>query len=189
MIDKTVVKKSLKILGLLICIIILIVFIRKTLARYETSANFKKNINVAFTLIDTSYKQENVLLDNLYPSDTPFEYNFTVQNNDGKNRSEVSLEYDIIIKATTNMPLQYKIKKDDVECETQEEIVTDDDGTFFKQLTVKGENNNLKFGYENNEKANFILSVTFPKNESNAAFADLIENVNILVQARQIIND
>ena len=80
MIDKKKLRKSLLILLLIAIIIIAIILIRNTLARYETTATSDKDIDVAFWVIGESYNTQRMLIKNIYPSDTSFDYTFTVSN-------------------------------------------------------------------------------------------------------------
>ena len=125
MIDKKKLRKSLLILLLIAIIIIAIILIRNTLARYETTATSDKDIDVAFWVIGESYNTQRMLIKNIYPSDTSFDYTFTVSNfevneddNSIKKRAETDLEYELSLTTTTNLPLEYAIQKNGASCST-----------------------------------------------------------------------
>ena len=83
MIDKKRLRKSLIILLLIVVIITAIILIRNTLARYETTATSEKDVDVAYWMIDNSFKSDRLLIKDIYPSDTTFDYTFTVSNFEG----------------------------------------------------------------------------------------------------------
>ena len=131
MIDKKVIFKSFIIISLLIIIIFAFIQIRNTLARYETTTTTEREVDVAFWMLDTSFASERLLIDEIYPSNASYEYEFTVSNFEGTKRAETDLEYDIVLTATTNLPFEYKIRKGSIACIKTEQLITDDDGTIF----------------------------------------------------------
>ena len=97
---------------LLIAIVLLIIIgIAITMARYTSTGNTTVNAEVAFYVIEEGFQTGNIMLSNLYPREDPFEYEFTVANTDGTNVSEVSLDYNMDMTITTNLPLDIKIYK------------------------------------------------------------------------------
>ena len=56
MFDKKKIKKSLIVLILIAIIIIAIILLRRTLARYETTAKSDKDVDVAFWILDNDFK-------------------------------------------------------------------------------------------------------------------------------------
>ena len=78
---------------LIVAIILLIILgIAITMARYRSTGSTTVNAEVAFYVIEEGFQTGNIMLSNLYPRETPFEYEFTVANTDGSNVSEVSLD-------------------------------------------------------------------------------------------------
>lgn len=191
MIDKKRLRKCLLILLLVVIIITAIILIKNTLARYETTATSDKDVDVAFWTIDTSYKSERLLIKDIYPSDTSFDYSFTVSNfevpeaeGNITKRAETDLEYELVLTTTTNLPLEFEIKKNGLSCTKQEKLYTDTDGTYYKEIKLpKGR---LNQGADNTDR--YVLRVTFPKsNYTNLDYADLIEYIKIDFNAKQII--
>ncbi len=191
MIDKKKLRKSLLILLLIAIIIIAIILIRNTLARYETTATSEKDVDVAFWTIDNSFKSERMLIKDIYPSNDSFDYTFTVSNfevaEDGTTitkRAETDLNYELVITATTNLPLEYTIQKNGSNCIKKETIYADSDGTYYKEIKLSQERMNQ--GTDCTDK--YVVKVTFPKsNYTNVDYADLIEYVKIDLTAKQII--
>ena len=137
MIDKKTIFKSFIIIWLIVIIIFAFILIRNTLARYETTTTTEREVDVAFWMVDTSFASERLLIDEIYPSNTPYEYTFTVSNYEGTKRAETDLEYDIVLTTTTNLPFEYEIQKGGITCTKTEQLITDDDGTFRGIVTLE----------------------------------------------------
>lgn len=191
MIDKKVIFKSFIIISLLIIIIFAFIQIRDTLARYETITATERNVDVAFWMIDTSFASERLIIDEIFPANTAYTYEFTVSNFEAIKRAETDLEYDITLTATTNLPFEYKILKGGRECTTTEELITDTDGTYYKKMIIDPAATDdfiLETGEDQTDT--FVIEVTFPKaNSVNENYADLIEDIVLDVSATQIIGE
>lgn len=191
MIDKKKLRKSLLILLLIAIIIIAIILIRNTLARYETTATSEKDVDVAFWTIDNSFKSERLLIKDIYPSDTSFNYTFTVSNfevaEDGTTvtkRAETDLNYDLVLTTTTNLPLEYTIQKNGSSCTKNETLYADEDGTYYKEIRLP--QSRMNQGADITDT--YVIKVNFPKsNYTNVDYADLIEYIKIDLSAKQII--
>lgn len=191
MIDKKKLRKILLILLLIAIIIIAIIFIRNTLARYESDATSDKDVDVAFWTVDNSFKTDRMLIKDIYPSDSTFDYTFSVSNfevtedeNNVKKRAETDLEYELVLTTTTNLPLEYSILKNGSNCSKTEEIYTDDDGTYYKRIKLP----TVRMNHGSDITDKYVLKVTFPKsNYTNTDYADLIEYIKIDLSAKQII--
>ena len=190
MINKKTVFKSLIIISLIIIIIVSFTKIRNTLARYETTATTERDVDVAFWIVDNSFKSERILIKDIYPTQTPFEYSFTVSNFDGLKKAETDLEYEIVITATTNLPLSYEIQKNGTACTKIEELYKDQDGTCYRKITLESNTNQLKFKQGIDGIDTFVIKVTFPQeNSANLEYADLMEDIKLDLSAKQIIEE
>jgi len=192
MIDKKRLFKSLIIISLIIIIIIAFIQIRKTLARYETSATAERDVEVAFWVVDNDFKTDRILIEDIYPRDNnPFEYVFTVSNFNIDNtaqKAETDLEYEIVLTSTTNLPLSYEITKDGDTCTKVEELYTDADGTCYREIKLETVANSLVIDSASNTTHEFVIKVTFPKSYSaNPDYSDLIEDIKIELSAKQVI--
>ena len=188
MIDKKRVIKSFIIISLIIIIIFAAIQIRQTLARYETVTTTKGEVDVAFWVVDNSFKSQRLLIDDIYPRTTPFEYTFTVSNFDVTKSAETDLTYEIVITTTTNLPLSYEITKEGETCTKKEELYTDTDNTVYRKIKLETQANDLKMLQENDTTHTFKLKVTFPQEYSaNTLYADLIEDIKIDLTAQQVV--
>ena len=193
--DKKKIRKCLVILLLIVIIIAVIILIRNTLARYETTATSEKDVDVALWAVDNSFKSDRMLIKDIYPSNTSFDYTFTVSNfekaEDGvtiSKRAETDLDYELVITATTNLPLEYEIQKNGTTCQKTEQLYADSDGTYYREIKLETDKNNLVMRQGTDITDTFVVKVTFPKsNYTNVEYADLIEYIKIDLTARQLI--
>lgn len=188
MFDKKKIRKSIIILLLIAIIIVAIILIRRTLARYETTATSDKDVDVAFWIINSSFKSGTILIQDIYPSDNSFDYTFTISNFEDTKKAETDLSYGLVLTTTTNLPLEYEIQKNGVTCQTTEDIYADEDGTYYRELKIDTESNNLIMYQGTDSTDTYKLKVTFPKaNNTNAEFSDLIEYIKLDLTAKQLI--
>ena len=190
MLDKKKLKKSIIILLLIAIIIIAIIFITNTLSRYETVATSDKDLDVAFWMLHDDFQSANMIIKDIYPSNNSFDYSFSVSNfeadEDGtiNKRAETDLEYNLKITTTTNLPLEYVIEKNGEIITTEQNIVTDEDGTYYREIII--DPSQMTQGEDLTD--NYVIKVTFPKeNDTNAEYSDLIEYVKLDINAEQII--
>lgn len=197
------VKKSLTIVLLLIIISVAVIQIGKTLSRYESSASTEKDLDVAFWVVDNDFQTKRMLIEDIYPNDVSFEYKFNVSNfNEKGKKADTDLEYEIVITATTNLPLSYEITKNGETCTKTEKLYKDDNGTYYREIKLETEKNQLTMEHDAKEDGitdEFIIKITFPEesyvngslvnNRQNLEYADLMEDVKIDLSAKQIINE
>lgn len=208
MIDKKKIIKSLIIISLIIIIIFVAIQIRNTLARYETTTTTQRDVDVAFWVVDNSFKSERLVIDDIYPLDTPFEYQFTVSNFNGDKIAETDIEYEIVLTTTTNLPLSYEITRNGTTYTgINQKLFADEDGTIFREIRFGATENPYPLIMDtitgaNNEKTKitdtYILKVTFPTqsyvngvlvdNRANLNYADMMEDIKIELTARQKID-
>lgn len=208
MIDKKRLLKSLIIISLIIIIIIAIIHIRKTLARYETTATAERDFEVAFWVVDNDFKTDRLVIDDIYPSTNVFDnYTISVTNFDPGNLdteiddkiAETDIEYEIELITTTNLPLSYEIAKDGetISDRVTQQLFTDSDGTVYRRIKIGTSENpfimdtiNNTTNQKNKITNTFTLKVTFPSQYSaNQEYADLMEDIKINLTARQVIKE
>ena len=189
MFDKKKIKKILIILLLIAIIIIAIILISRTLAKYETTATSDKDVDVAFWIVNDDFKDGKILIKDIYPSNNSFDYAFSVSNFKQEDesitkRAETDLEYELTLTMTTNLPLEYQILKNGTILYPKQEIITDDDGTYYKRFSLNTAH--MKQGVDTTD--NFVIRVTFPKeNDTNAEYSDLIEYIKLDLNAKPIV--
>lgn len=182
---------------LIVAIILLIILgISITMARYRSTGTTSIVAEVAFYVIEEGIQTGNIMFSNLYPRETPFEYEFTVSNTNGADISEVSLDYNLDLAITTNLPLNVKIYKKTSGSDTYSEltdssqiehnIVLDESGQcYIRKIKLK----NGAFTFNQSQTDTYKISAEFPIEYNEIeAYEGVIDNASILLEATQKIN-
>ena len=188
--NQKIAKKIVKLLILLLSLILLIRLISFTFSKYESRASTNPNIEVAFYIINKDYQSMSLNLDSLFPSDEPYVYTFSISNTDGTNMCETDMEYDLTIRTTTNLPIDYELYMNENYNDSgatsiikTNEVIQDEDGTYFRVITTEPEN----FTFAKEEVNIYQLVLNFPKKYNNINYQDIIEGIEISVNSKQVI--
>lgn len=181
---------------LTVAIILLIIFgIAVTMARYRSTGSTSLSADVAFYVVKESHQEGNIMLSGLEPSNDAYTYTFTVTNTDEDNNiSEVTLDYTVELKATTNLPLQFEIYKNEELLESTDDedtnpidndIVLDETGQcYIRKINIK----KGSFRYNQKTTDTYKISVKFPTSyKSNEEFESMIDHISIVLDAKQKI--
>lgn len=169
---------------------IAIVGIAITMSRYKSLGESILNADIAFYVVKDEYQEENVVLQNLYPSETPFVYQFTISNSNGTNTAETSIEYIVELEATTNLPLQFKIYKNNTELtnnsDITNEITRDETGsTYIRKIKIK----NGSFEHGQTKTDTYKISIEFPiEYAQKEEYQGILDNINITINSKQKID-
>lgn len=164
--------------------IVAISLIRSSVAKYKSTARSNANVDLAFYLFQEQDISQDLRLESILPRSTPYEYTFSVANNDGTDRTETAIHYTIELKTTTNLPLNFKVYNSaDMTNDLVEttETTQDSDGTYFKKIKVAGGN----FGFMQNEQVTYKIEVEFPEAYNNSKYEGIIEYVQITIKSTQ----
>ena len=180
MIDKKKFFSYMKTNILCLTFLIIILNIPSTLSKYTSNSSSDVKTDVAFYIVKTDYKTEEILLDEIVPREEPYVYTFEVSNNDGKNRTETNLSYDLSIRTTTNLPLEYELYlNEDYKDSGASTIFTSDnteqdsDSTYFRNFKT----DTKYFSYLYDEKNTYQLVVRFPKDYIDYKYQDIYESI------------
>lgn len=182
--QKIFLKKCIIFLLLIVAIIFLI---RNTFARYSSNASAVGTLSTAMYILEEGYQSMNLKLDTLEPRSDPYKYTFSIANNDGENRAQVNLEYDLKIVTTTNLPLTFELyMADDLSTSivTSNVVERDEYNTYFRTL----ETEKKQFGFTEDESYAYTLLVYFPETYKDIKYQDVIEGIEIQVNSKQIID-
>lgn len=190
MIDKKKFFSYMKTNILCLTFLIIILNIPSTLSKYTSNSSSDVKTDVAFYIVKTDYKTEEILLDEIVPREEPYVYTFEVSNNDGKNRTETNLSYDLSIRTTTNLPLEYELYlNEDYKDSGASTIFTSDnteqdsDSTYFRNFKT----DTKYFSYLYDEKNTYQLVVRFPKDYIDYKYQDIYESIEITIKSKQIV--
>ena len=174
---------------LVLCLLILIRIFVLTLSRYESEAESNVDIDLAFYVLNEDYQDMSINLDNIFPSDTPYIYTFSISNEKDGNRADTNLEYNLKIRTTTNLPLEYKLyKNQNYDDNNAQNIITNDkteqdqSGTYFRTIETPTE----KFYYNAKGENIYYLVIRFPAKYNTEDYQNIIEGIEISVESHQI---
>lgn len=185
--------KTIVFASLLVVLLLTSVFlIPTTLSRYVTNTSSEAEAMVAFYLLKTDYQTNVVLLDEVAPRNDPYTYTFTVSNYNGSQRTETNMQYDLVIRTTTNLPLEYELYLNSVYTDanadnaiTNSQVIQDSDGTYFNKFTTDTE----YFTHSYNETNTYQLVVYFPETYVDEMYQDIVDSIEITVNSKQIMPD
>ena len=162
--------------------------VKLTQARYENETMVRVKPTLAFFIVDVQSQSGQIKLDGMVPRSVPYLYSFTVSNFKNSLHANVDLVYTIEIITTTNMPLNFRIFKgnmqsNEVDVDT---ITTNDDGVYFRHLVI---NDVTTMSYRNNITETYTLWVEFPETYKVNAddYAGIIDLVDIKINAEQVV--
>ena len=115
-------------------------------------------------------------------------YYFSVSNYNEERRTETNLKYDLSIRTTTNIPITYDLFKgetvdNNTSIITSNQVIADDDGTFFRIIKTPTE----YFDFHSNQTNNYVLLITFPPGYNNSDYQYLFEMIEINVNSQQVL--
>ena len=184
-------KKLLLRLIILSCLIIItLIVIRNykfTKSKYETITDVEVTPTIAFFVTDVKSYNDSIKLEEIVPRSNPYLYSFTVSNFKDNKRANVDLTYSIEFIATTNLPLNFKLyREDDLENDitSSTSFTTDSNGMYYKHLFID-EVSSLKYSLDSTDT--YILSVEFPEiYKSNPDdYSGVVELIEVYVHAEQ----
>lgn len=179
-------KKTWVFIGIMFsCIFILLFVLQRTGAIFQTVTESEANIDIAFYCIKEDFQTMTLKLENMIPRTDPYTYNFTVSNNNGTKRTETELEYDLLIRTTTNLPLDITLYDTNTNLSEigTETVIADEDGTFFKTITIP----QREFGFLEDQTDSYRIEVVLPEIYKSHVYQDIIELIEITVDSKQKI--
>ncbi len=169
---------------LLLCLLILIPF---TLSRFKTESRADAIVDIAFFVANDLYTHQEITLDDMIPGDVK-NYTFSVSNYKDSDRTEVNLKYNVEVLTTTNIPFQYELylvnNGVDEQIVESSEIIQDEFDTYFNSIKTSTRD----FNFMENQTDTYKLVVKFPIEQKDTKYQDSAENIEINVNAKQIID-
>ena len=178
--------KYIMLILLLVVAFIAISLIRGVLARYTSTGTSNANVDLAYYIFEEQSISQTLRIDSILPKTGTYSYEFSVANNDGTKRTQTALEYTISMRTTTNLQLNYSVhkKNEATELITNTTTTADDDGTFFKHMTITGGD----FGFRTNQQDTYVLEIEFPVRFNQARYQGILEYIEITVNSHQKIS-
>jgi len=174
---------------LLIFILLLSIYLFRTpdtLSKYETSMTGSAIGGIAFYVIESGYQNKEINLDSIVPSETMYEYDFSVSNYNEEKRLETNAKYNIIIRTTTNLNLEYYLYENDnlTDILIDRQFIQDEDGTYFYIMKTNDE----YFSYKENQSNNYTLKIKFPIEYISSEYQDIRESIEIIINSSQVVD-
>ncbi len=113
------------------------------------------------------------------------EYLFSISNNQSGVKSDVSIEYEIIIKTYSFLPLEISLYK--VEDEEEELILTCDDSERDLYNNVVCISPSQIMEHDSIKEDDYLLKVSFPEEEDDYRYALMVDFINLEIDSAQII--
>lgn len=184
-------KKRILKIGILLLVILFSAFIllNKSFALYKSEVKMNIKVDRALYLVGVEKMAFNIDSSKIVPSDTPYIYNFSISNFTNNSQSDIDLEYNLIIKTTTNLPLTIELYRDNNTTKNilnNVKVLQDEDGSWYRIYEVNSKEVML---YKNKVTNLYTLKVLFPASyNSDLTYADCIENIEVIINSNQIVN-
>lgn len=173
-----------KIIIIVVCSFILITGTGITYSLFTSNSDLIANQKIAQFIFDASRTDSIELpITDLNPGDEPAKYTFQVANNLEKKKSEVTINYQIIIKTYHFMPLEIKLYKEGIEDAllTCDETFSRDEAT--NQLICNSEIQKMVHSDEITDK--YTLELTFPAKYNSEVYSNLVDYIDIDINSWQ----
>lgn len=191
MINKKRIKLVIKLLILALTLLLISKLINFTFSKYESYSKTNTNVDLAFYILNKDFKTMTLNLDSLFPSDEPHVYTFSIGNTDGKDNAQTDLEYNLTIRTTTNLPIEYELymnqnytDSDATSIIKTNTVDKDESGTYFRTITT----DTITLKYTDITTNIYQLVLKFPAIYNTTDYQDIIEAIEINVDSRQIID-
>ena len=186
-------KRLLLVILLFFCAIFLVFkLFQVAYASYESQAKINANIQQALYILEEGQLNFNIDSSQIIPSDKPYVYKFSISNYNDSKQSDVDIEYNITLRTTTNLPLTYKLYRNELyDSPTATNIIDtptakqDVDGAWYNIAPTKEK---YTFLYTEKQTDIYTLVINFPKEyQQDETYADSIENIIIELTSKQIV--
>ena len=178
-----------KLIILVLCFLIIARIFVLVLSKYESISDSYANVDIAFYLFKEDYKTMTINLASILPQDNAYVFEFTIGNQDGIEIAEVDLEYELTLRTTTNLPLTYELYMNQQYTDDgatniikENSVALDEYGTYFRTMTT----DKITLPYTQGITNLYQLVVYFPANYDQENYQDIIELLEITVNAQQV---
>lgn len=185
---KKIMRLYAKLVILVLCMLIISRIFVLVLSKYESISNSYANVDIAFYLFKEDYKTMTINLASIVPQDNKYIFEFTIGNEDGIETAEVDIEYELTLRTTTNLQLTYELyKNQDSENNIiiDNNVLADEHGTYFRKMTTE----KCFLPYSEGTTNLYQLVINFPANYNQEKYQDIIELLEITVNAKQVIEE
>lgn len=169
-----------------------IILFKTVYATYESRAKLTSNIDQALYIFNDTKLDFNIDTLKIIPSNDSYTYKFSVANYTTTKHSDVDLVYNVKVTTTTNLPLTYRLYRNENYNEQgatnildTNTVRTDTDGSWYNVMIAS---TNYNFYYNQDNTDIYTLVIDFPKSyASDTTYADNIDSIQIELDSRQVI--
>lgn len=191
-------QKHIKLLVIMLIAIVLYRLIFGSFSLYESNAETTADVDLAVYVLDDVYLTRSVALQKMLPGDTQT-FTFTISNfydNETTGErvvSDTDMEYTLKIKATTNLPLEFVITKNqemiDANNIASTTVVQDTYSTYFKEILTDTDQFDLNVGTDRDIQYTntYIVKITLPATCTDEMYAGVKDAIDIEIQGKQMI--
>ena len=159
-----------------------------SLASYQSQTRLRANIDKALYIFNREKMSFNIDSEKIVPSNDPYVYKFSISNYRDDKESDFNIVYNLKIKTTTNLPLDFKMYKNtdlNNNILSGAEILRDSDGSYYKVYSV---NENVLMEYKDKVTDVYTLSIDFPKiYAEDLTYSDAIEAIEVIIESSQVV--
>lgn len=181
-----------KLVILVLCFLIIARIFVLVLSKYESISNSYANVDIAFYLLNEDFQTMTLNLASLLPQNNAYTFEFSIGNQAGDEIAEVDIEYELTLRTTTNLPLTYELYMNEVYTDEgatniiKENVVAQDEyGTYFRTMTTE----KITLPYKEGKTNLYQLVVYFPEDYAQEKYHDIIELLEINVNAMQVTEE
>lgn len=192
MASKKLKRLYMKLVLLVLCLLVIARIFVLVLSKYESISNSYANVGIAFYLLKEDYKTMTLNLDSILPRDNKYVYEFAIGNQEGEEMAEVDIEYELSLRTTTNLPLTYELYMNEqytddgaISIIKENTAEKDEHGTYFRTITTEP----IYLSYKEGKTNLYQLVVYFPANYNQEIYQDIIELIEINVNAKQVTGE
>ena len=167
-----------------------IYLIRDSYAKYESRKNLITDAVAALYIIKPGSYSFDMNIEGVVPGTDDYIYSFTVSNFEESTTSNVDLSYSMRIISTTNLPLNYRLYKNQsptggTNLLNITDISQDSESAWYKVFDLEDIGD---FTHDTNTTDTYYLVVNFPQSaQSTISYAGQIESVEVKIDAKQVI--
>lgn len=164
--------------------------IKDSYAKYESKKNLVTDTVAALYIIKPGSYSFDMSIEGVVPGTDDYVYSFTVSNYEESSLSNVDLSYSMKIITTTNLPLNYRLYKNELPSGGTNllnvtDISQDTESAWYKVFDLD-DISSLKHDIKTTDT--YYLVVNFPQSaQSTITYAGQIESVEVKIDAKQVI--
>lgn len=168
-----------------VILIVSLTIFPNTFSKYVSSGDSELKVNIAFSLLNVEDLNTTIKLDEILPNDQYQEYTFAVKNFDDEgDRIDVKMRYRVVLRTTTNIPINYELYNgDNTPLTVTSETITDDYGTIFNTYT----SDYIQVPFNVNKTNTFKLKYKLSSAYKAEVYSDLSDLIEVKIEAEQVI--